>query len=105
MSDCSNELKESLEQQTATSEILGVIASSPTDIQPVLDIVVRNGARVCGAVSANVALVKDAVYRIAATKTSGTQSGVGLSRSWIEIRTMDELLWTAKSFTFGISRK
>src|SRR5262249_7168431 len=52
-----NELKESLEQQTATSEILGVIASSPTDVQPVLDVVAQNAARLCDA--------KDAIiYRV-----------------------------------------
>src|SRR6266542_2484025 len=60
------ELKESLEQQTATSEILGVIASSPTDIQPVLDAVAESAARVCGAQDAVIRLVEGGVLAMRA---------------------------------------
>ena len=58
-----NELKESLEQQTATSEILGVIASSPTDIQPVLDTVAENAARLCDASNSVIHLAEGDVLR------------------------------------------
>src|SRR4026208_2236163 len=62
-----NELKESLEQQTATSEILGVIASSPTDIQPVLDVVAQNAARLCEATDAQIRLVGNDGTRLVAS--------------------------------------
>jgi GAF domain-containing protein len=62
-----SELREALEQQTATSEILGVIASSPTDIQPVLNTVAANAARLCEATDAQIRLVEGDGIRLVAS--------------------------------------
>ena len=61
-----NETKEALEQQTATAEILRVIASSPTDLQPVMDVVAESAARFCGATDASIWHLEGEVLRRAA---------------------------------------
>jgi GAF domain-containing protein/anti-sigma regulatory factor (Ser/Thr protein kinase) len=50
------DLTESLQQQTSTAEVLGVIASSPTDVMPVLNAIVKSACQLCEASDAYVAL-------------------------------------------------
>src|SRR5262249_55453127 len=86
-----NELKERLEQQTATSEILRVISSSPTDLKPVLDAVAQNAARVCGASEA-------VIYQ-----AEGDSYKVSVRHGSLPVVTTDELRPTRRDLVTGRS--
>jgi signal transduction histidine kinase/HAMP domain-containing protein len=58
-----NETKEGLEQQTAISDILRVISSSPTDVKPVLDTIADRAVNLCGAAAASIHLTDGNVLR------------------------------------------
>jgi len=63
-------LKESLEQQTATSEVLKVISSSPSELKPVFEAILENATRICEAKFGNLFLYADNSFRIAAQKNA-----------------------------------
>jgi signal transduction histidine kinase len=73
--DRTRELTESLEQQTATSQVLGIIASSPTDLQPVLDALAERAARLCEASNAQIYRVDGNMLRLAACHGSLPATG------------------------------
>jgi hypothetical protein len=65
--DRTRELTESLAQQTATSEVLGVISSSPGDLQPVFASILDNATRICQAESGTIYRYDGALFHMEAS--------------------------------------
>jgi GAF domain-containing protein len=79
-----NELSESLEQQTATSEVLEVISSSPGELEPVFRAMLKNATRICGAKFGNLLLYDEKAFQFAALH--------GAPAAWDEFRRREPVI-------------
>src|SRR6516164_3351652 len=84
-----NELRESLEQKTATSEVLSVISSSPDNIQPVLEIIGERAEKLCDADVSVTSIVDGDLIRLSSVH-GVTEAGVKAVRHAFPMRLTDE---------------
>ena len=76
------ETNEALERQTATAEILKVIASSPSDVQPVFDAIARSSNQLLGGWSTMVARIEDDALQLVAFTSTTPEGDAALRRSF-----------------------